>query len=472
MNQSDLIARLTQSVDAEQGVLGALLTDVSEALDRMPASLQCEHFCREDHRLIFDCITRMVQQSEPVDFLTVSDKLEASGNAAKAGGMAYLADLANAFSTMVMVPRYAKIVIERAQLRGLLAAAGEIHDLAIMSGLEVDAKVARAQGIVQAVGESATTDKPKPQRLADALTRFSRAMMDRAEGESSALSTGFQLLDKQLNGGLRPGQFMLLAGRPAMGKTSLAMDIARHVSSSGRTVLFCSQEMSEKDVADRWVSASARISLERVVSGALDDDEWSAATAVIRAHMNDPLYIDEQPALRLSDVITKARRVQRESGSLSLIVVDYIQLMTGTGGDSRNSEIEVISRGMKELAKSMSCPVLCLSQLSRKVEERPNKRPMPSDLRDSGSLEQDADVIAFVYRDEVYNPDSPDRGTAEILIRKNRQGAIGDVRLAWQGAYASFGALDYAAYQDQRKALESAQKAAAPQKVRGFSGAF
>lgn len=280
------------------------------------------------------------------------------------------------------------------------------------------------------------------------------------------------MLDKQLNGGLRPGQFMLLAGRPAMGKTSLAMDIARHVSSSGRTVLFCSQEMSEKDVADRWVSASARISLERVVSGALDDDEWSAATAVIRAHMNDPLYIDEQPALRLSDVITKARRVQRESGSLSLIVVDYIQLMTGTGGDSRNSEIEVISRGMKELAKSMSCPVLCLSQLSRKVEERPNKRPMPSDLRDSGSLEQDADVIAFVYRDEVYNPDSPDRGTAEILIRKNRQGAIGDVRLAWQGAYASFGALDYAAYQDQRKALESAQKAAAPQKVRGFSGAF
>lgn len=465
MNQSDLIARLTQSVDAEQGVLGALLTDASEALDRMPASLQCEHFCREDHRLIFDCITRMVQQSEPVDFLTVSDKLEASGNAAKAGGMAYLADLANAFSTMVMVPRYAKIVIERAQLRGLLAAAGEIHDLAIMSGLEVDAKVARAQGIVQAISESATTDKPKPQRLADALTRFSRAMMDRAEGESSALSTGFHLLDKQLNGGLRPGQFMLLAGRPAMGKTSLAMSIARNVSSQGSTVLFCSQEMSEQDVTDRWVSATARIPLERVVSGDLTDDEWSVAMSVIGQHREDPLYIDEQPALRLPDVVSKAHRVKRESGGLGLIVVDYIQLMSGAG-DNRNSEIEVISRGLKELAKSMKCPVIALSQLSRECEKRPNKRPMPSDLRDSGSLEQDADVIAFVYRDEVYNPDSPDRGTAEILIRKNRQGAIGDVRLAWQGAYASFGALDYAAYQDQRKALESAQK------VRGFSGAF
>lgn len=468
MTEQDIIAKLTQAVEAEQGILGALLIDTSAALDRIPASLKTEHFCREDHRLIFDCISRMLQQSEPVDFLTVADKLEAAGNSERAGGMAYLAELANAFSSTSMLPRYARIVIERAQVRGLLSAATEIQELAIQPGMTADEKVAKAQGLVQAIGEGAASDKPQPQRLEDALRRFSKVMMQRSEGGEVSLSTGFHDLDKQLNGGIRPGQFILVAGRPGMGKTSLAMDIARHVSSSGKTVLFCSQEMSEKDVADRWVSASARIPLERVVSAGLSDDEWSIAVAVIGQHREDPLYIDEQPALRLSDVITKARRVERESGPLSLIVIDYIQLMTGTGEDSRNAEIEVISRGLKELAKSMSCPVIALSQLSRKVEERPNKRPMPSDLRDSGSLEQDADVIAFVYRDEVYNPDSPDKGTAEILIRKNRQGAIGDIRLAWQGPYASFGALDYAAWEQQRKEHAPAQQP----KKRGFAGAF
>lgn len=241
-----------------------------------------------------------------------------------------------------------------------------------------------------------------------------------------------------------------------MGKTSLALQIAKHAAACGVQALVCSQEMPEADITDRLIATSHGIALARLVSGELSREEWSRySEALVELH-ELPLYLDEQPAMTLLDVATKARKVLRTAGRLGLVVIDYLQLMSGTG-DNRNAELERISRGLKQLAKEMSVPVLALSQLSRECEKRPNKRPLTSDLRDSGSLEQDADMILCLYRDEVYNPDSPDAGTAEILVRKNRQGRIGEARLAWRGECAAFGNLDAGAWQAERQRRQEQQ---------------
>lgn len=446
----------TLSLEAEQGVLGSLLLDAS-AFDRLATPLRPEHFGREDHRLIFAAITERIARGEPADILSVAETLDGRGLGRQTGGLAYLAEMANGTPSAVLIRRHAEIVVERSQLRSLLGAAGEIADVAQSRQLSVAEKLDRAQSLVQAVVEGTATSQPTPQPLAEVMKRHLVRIDERKAGRVQAVSTGFADLDRRLNGGLRPGQLVLVAARPAMGKTSLGLQMADAVTRAGRVALFCSQEMQEGDIADRLLAIQQRISLTSLTSGdEMTNEEWERVSVAVRDSMDSMLHVDEQAALTLTDVATKARQVKRKAGRLDLVVVDYIQLMSGRG-DNRNAEIERISRGLKQLAKDMGVPVVALSQLSRECEKRPNKRPMTSDLRDSGALEQDADVILFVYRDEVYNPDSPDKGTAEILLRKNRQGGTGDVRLAWHGFCASFADLDHSAWDEQRRA-EQARK--------------
>lgn len=436
------------AIEAEQSVIGAVLLD-NGALDRICVSLVAEHFSRDDHRRIWRAIQRLRGESKPADVVTVFAAMEASGEAEQSGGLAYLGEIAAATYSAANVRRYAEIVVERAVLRSLAAASEEIASLVADPSLSLTEKLQAAQGLVMTVADAGALRRTDPQCLKDALTRHCDVLEARHEGRVAGLPTGFDGLDRLLNGGLRAGQLIIVAGRPGMGKTSLAAQMGHHAAATGEPTLFLSQEMTEADITDRLLAATHGIALSSLVSGQLSDDGWRRVTAALGALNELPLYLDDQPALTLLDVATKARKVQRSAG-LGLLVIDYLQLMTGTG-DNRNAELERISRGLKQLAKELSIPVIALSQLSRECEKRPNKRPMTSDLRDSGSLEQDADVILAIYRDDIYNPDSPDGGTAEVLVRKNRQGRIGDVRLAWRGECAAFGNLDTEAWAIQRR---------------------
>ncbi len=275
-----------------------------------------------------------------------------------------------------------------------------------------------------------------PQTIRDVLTRSVGLLQKRGEGGESGLATGFSDLDSRLTGGMRPGNLIIVAGRPAMGKTAFAVDVAMRVAMERHPALILSMEMGDTELADRLIANAGRVALSAVLAGDMEGDNGDRImTAVSKLH-DLPLIIDEQGGLTMFDVASKARSVKRKHG-LSLMVVDYLQLMSGDG-DTRNSQIEQITRGMKSLAKELQIPIVLLSQLSRKCEERTNRRPIPSDLRESGAIEQDADVILMVYRDEVYSPDSPDKGTAELIVAKNRQGAIGTVRLAYIGDQTRF----------------------------------
>lgn len=451
------------NVEAEQSVIGALLIK-PDAFDRMSTPLRPAHFGRDDHRRIFAAITDLLATGKSVDLVSVADALESRGESERTGGLAYLADIANATPSAANIRHYAEIVVERAQLRALLAAAGDISDMARAAGMPIREKLDRAQQLMQSIVDGAAVSQPTPQPLAEVMKRHVSRIDARHNGEAQAVATGFKVLDRTLNGGLRPGQFVLIAARPSMGKTSLALQVADNVARDGRVALFCSQEMPEGDILDRLIAIKHRINLGDLVAGRLDDDGWSRISEAMRDSQQSRLHIDEQPALTLTDVATKARYVRRIAGRIDLVVVDYIQLMSGSG-DNRNAELERISRGLKQLAKELAIPVIALAQLSRACESRTNRRPLMSDLRDSGALEQDADVVAFVYRDEQYNTDSPDKGTAEILIRKNRQGSTGDVRLAWISYCARFDDLDIDAYQRQRRDHDERPQA----RRRGFS---
>lgn len=439
----------TISVEAEQGVLGVLMMSPG-AWDRVSDILRPDHFCRDDHRAIFREIVAALDRNGPTDPVAINSALEVSGESEQCGGLAYLGDLAVAAFSAATVRRHAETIVERATLRALLSAAEEIVDVVHKPDSSVAEKLDAAQGALQKAAEGSVSVR-EPVAIQVAITRFVDELERRFDGDNrGAVSTGFVDLDKALNGGLRPGQLVIVAARPGMGKSALALQIA---DACPAPALVLSQEMSEDDVVGRIFSARGRVALESLVSGQMAPSDWEMVTFALGHLQNHGnLWIDDQPALKLSDVRSKARCVVRKKGRIGMLVIDYLQLMAGGGdGRNRNSEIEVISRGLKQLAKELGCPVVALSQLSRECEKRPNKRPMLSDLRDSGSIEQDADVVLCLYRDEEYNPDSPDAGTAEVLIRKQRQGRTGAVRLAWNGRCAAFENLDMGAWSQQRE---------------------
>ena len=423
------------SLESEQSIIGALLIDPLAA-DRL-GSLRPEHCYNESHRVILAEILRMVASGKPVDVITVAEELSAHGHDEQTGGLAYLGELAANSAGSRNIGRYAETVTNKALERQLLGASETIRATVTGVGTTKE-KLTAAQSAVMGITESVASRQPKIMR--EILISAAETLTQRSSGNVRCLSSGFVDLDRQLSGGFRPGNLIVLAGRPAMGKTSLAVNIAYQVARHGSPSLFLSMEMPEQELADRLIAQSGSVFLSAVLAGDMEGDNGDRIMCAVSILENLPLVIDDQGGLTLFDVASKARSVKRKHG-LGLLVLDYLQLMSGDG-DNRNQQIEQITRGLKALAKELDIPIIALSQLSRKCEERTNKRPMNSDLRESGAIEQDADVILFVYRDEEYNPSSADKGTAEIIISKNRLGQNGMVRMSYQGCFTRFNDLD------------------------------
>jgi len=418
---------LPYSAEAEQSVLGALLID-NNAIDRI-GDLRAEHFFLADHAVIFDEINRQLAAGKRVDLISVMVPLQ--GKVEDVG--AYLNRLVQATPSSANVSRYATIVRDKAIKRGLIAFGRDVGEEAYgpqeAAGL-LDAASSRLEKLAEA------RVKQDPVKVADDLANHVGEIQSRLEGGPSAIPTGFVDLDRRLNGGIRRGELIVLAGRPAMGKTALAMNIALNIARD-YAVLFLSMEMPRTQLHDRNIANIGKIPLPHILQPAnMTDLDWEHLSYAAGKLTELNLYIDDQGGLRLLDVRMKAKGVKRRHG-LDLLVIDYLQLMEGEG-DNRNAQIEAITRGLKSLAKELEIGVILLSQLNRKVEERPNKRPLPSDLRDSGAIEQDADALVFPYRDEVYNPDSPDKGICEVGMPKIRMGEPGTVALTYLGELTRF----------------------------------
>ncbi len=433
------------SLEAEASVLGGLLLDNS-AWDRVGDMLTDQDFYRFEHRQVFAAIAALINASRPADVITVYEHLQALGKADEVGGLAYLNSLAQYVPSASNIRRYAEIVRERSILRKLVTASDEIATHAFNTrGREVAQILDEAEQKIFSIGEEGSRMKQGFQSL-DSLEV---ELLDRVEEMSqnpndiTGVPTGFYDFDR-MTSGLQPGDLIVLAARPSMGKTALAINIAEHVTlNEGLPVAVFSMEMGASQLAIRIVGSIGRIDQGRLRTGKLSADEWPRLTESIEKLRNVSLHIDETPGLTPSELRANARRLARQCGKLGLIVVDYLQLMSGSSseGDNRATEIGEISRGLKMLAKELQCPVIALSQLNRSVETRTDKRPMMSDLRESGAIEQDADVIMFIYRDDYYNKDSKEPGVAEVIIGKQRNGPTGTVKLAFLKPITKFESL-------------------------------
>ena len=424
--------KVPHNIEAEQAVLGGLLLD-NDAFDRVDG-LEGSHFYVSAHRLVYEHIVGLVAAGIGADVVTVYERLVSSGKAEQVGGLGYLNALATQTPGAANVGRYAAIVRDRAVRRQLLALAAEVPDL-IAGADEARTLVDRLQSRLELLAQQRT--KSQPVRAADDLGRYFDQLQSEAEGTVQATATGFRDLDEKLGGGLRGGELVVVAGRPAMGKTAFALNIAGNVARAGSSLVL-SLEMPKAQLHQRNVAAFGRIPLSRLRRPALlTHDDWNRVTAATRCIAELNLFLDDQPALTLSEVRAKARAVKRKHG-LNLMIIDYLGLMTGGSSENRNQEVGSYSRGLKALAKELEVPIIALAQLNRGVENRDNKRPRVADLRDSGEIEQDADVIMFLYRDEVYDPDSYAKGVCELLIEKQRQGETGSVQLRYEGQFVRF----------------------------------
>ena len=439
-HRDDEVARLRvppHSVEAEQSVLGGLLLD-NLAWDRAAELLTDSDFYRYEHRLIFSAVAALVQHSRPADVITVFEHLQSLGKAEDCGGLAYLNALAQSVPSAANMRRYAEIVRERAVLRKLIAASDDIATAAFnREGRNVTQILDEAESKILKIGEEGSRQQQGPQsmdRLVVALLDRVNELAETDAGDVTGVRTGYFELDS-MTAGLQKGDLIVLAARPSMGKTAFALNIAEHVSVKEELpVLVFSMEMGASQLALRLVGSLGRINQQNLRTGRLADDEWGRLAEAVDKLGKVQMFIDETAALTVAELRARSRRMARQfGGTLGLIIVDYLQLMSGSGGSDENraTELGEISRGLKALAKELQCPVIALSQLNRSVESRTDKRPMMSDLRESGAIEQDADIILFIYRDDYYNKESKEPGVAEILIAKQRNGPVGTIRLAF-----------------------------------------
>ena len=431
------------SIEAEQSVLGGLLLD-NAAFEKVTDLLAEDDFYRHDHRLIWHHVARLVNLSRPADVITINESLTSMGKAEEAGGLSYLNALAHNTPSAANIRRYAEIVRERSMLRKLVAVADDIAATAFNpQGKEarqlLDEAESRVFKIAQEGARASQGFQEIQPLLSQVVERIDELYHREGDSDVTGIPTGFVDLDR-MTSGLQAGDLVIVAGRPSMGKTSFAMNLAEHVAiEQGLPVAVFSMEMGAVQLAMRMLGSVGMLDQHRMRTGKLHADDWPRVTHAVQRMQDAQVYIDETPGLSAVDLRARARRLARQCGKLGLIVIDYIQLMSASGqGENRATEISEISRALKSLAKELDCPVVALSQLNRSLEQRPNKRPIMSDLRESGAIEQDADVILFIYRDEVYNPDSPDKGTAEIIIGKQRNGPIGTTRLTFQGESTRF----------------------------------
>jgi replicative DNA helicase len=431
------------SIEAEQSVLGGLLLD-NNAWDKIGDVVSESDFYRDEHRRIFRSIQKLMERSKPADVITVSEALENAGDKDSTGGLAYVSELASNVPGASNIRRYAEIVRERAVLRQLVSAGDEISESALNPmGRDTKTLLDEAEQKVFAIAESGARHQTgfvhiNP-LLSEVVDRIQELHDRDNPSDITGVPTGYLDLDQQTSG-LQPGDLIIIAGRPSMGKTAFALNIGEHVAvNAGLPVAVFSMEMGGSQLALRMLTSIGRLDASRVRTGKLNDQEWSQLSFALGKLHEAPIYIDETGGINPIDLRARARRLHRQCGKLGLIIIDYIQLMVGARqSDNRANEVSEISRSLKALAKELEVPVIALSQLSRKVEERQDKRPMMSDLRESGAIEQDADVIMMMYREDYYKPDTPDKGTAEVIIGKQRNGPTGTVRLAFLGQYTRF----------------------------------
>ena len=433
------------SIEAESSVLGGLLLD-NDAWDRVGDVLIDTDFYRYEHRLVYAAVGKLVNESKPADVITVHEELQRQGKGEEIGGLAYLNALAQYVPSASNIRRYAEIVRERSILRQLVSASDDIATNAFNpKGRAVAAILDEAEGKIFKIGEQSSRMKQGFQGMDSLVVQLLDRVQEMADNPNdvTGVPTGFYDLDR-MTAGLQGGDLVVLAARPSMGKTAFAINIAEHVAlNEGLPVAVFSMEMGASQLAVRIVGSIGRIDQSHLRTGRLTDEEWPRLTEAIERLRTVSLHIDETPGLTPAELRANARRLARQCGKLGLIVVDYLQLMTGSssGDENRATELGEISRGLKALAKELQCPVIALSQLNRSVEQRTDKRPMMSDLRESGAIEQDADIIMFIYRDDYYNKDSREPGVAEIIIGKQRNGPTGTVKLAFLKPLTRFESL-------------------------------
>ena len=451
--QIDQIKLPPHSVEAEQSVLGGLLLEAS-ALDKISDLMTDEDFYRQEHRLIFRQIVRLSELAKPVDVITVAESLEIAGELDKVGGLPYLGSLAQNVPSAANIRRYGEIVRERSIMRKLAEVGSDIASSAYNpTGRDAAQLLDEAESKVFEIAEAGSKGKQgfvaMPPLLSQVVERIETLYARDNPSDITGTATGFTDLDRKTSG-LQAGDLIIIAGRPSMGKTALAVNIAENVAmDSNKPVAIFSMEMGATQLAMRMLGSVGKLNQQDLRTGRLQDDDWGRLTHALGKLNDAPIHIDESAALSSLDLRARSRRLHRQNNGLGLIVVDYLQLMSSNVGkpsENRATEISEISRSLKALAKELHVPVIALSQLNRSLEQRTDKRPVMSDLRESGAIEQDADLILFIYRDEVYNPDSPQQGKAEIIIGKQRNGPIGKIELLFRGEYTRFDNLASGSY--------------------------
>jgi replicative DNA helicase len=429
------------SIEAEQSVLGGLMLDNS-SWDKVGDEVAEGDFYRRDHRFIFRAIKTLAEEGSPFDVVTLAEWLDKNGELENVGGINYMGTLVGNTPSAANIKSYAKIVRERSVLRQLIQVSNDIADSAYHpEGRKINELLDDAEKKVFDIADQGARGNKGFVGMKELLTRAVERIdyLFTQDNPITGVATGFDDFDEKTSG-LQKSDLIIIAGRPSMGKTTFAMNLAENAAIKGQVpVAVFSMEMPGEQLAMRMMSSLGRIDQHKVRTGKLEDDDWPRLTSAVGILSEAPIYIDDTPGLTPTELRARARRMAREHG-LGLIVIDYLQLMQGSGNakENRTAEISEISRSLKSLAKELNVPVIALSQLNRGLEQRTDKRPIMSDLRESGAIEQDADVIVFIYRDEVYNEESQYKGTAEILIRKQRNGPIGTTRLAFLGKYTRF----------------------------------
>jgi len=431
-----------QNLEAEQSVLGALLLD-RDAILKVGDFIKPEDFYRDDHAIIYQAILHLNEHRKPVDVVTLTDWLEKEKKLKEIGGATYLATLANAVPTAANVATYGQIIQQKATLRRLISSGTKIAELGYKETEELESILDKAETALFSVSQKYVKQYFTAIKdvLADSFDRIDK--LHKEKGVLRGVPTGFRDMDNLL-AGFQPSDLIILAARPSIGKSSLALNFADHIACEEKIpVGIFSLEMSKEQVIDRFLCLRGAVDSWKLRTGNLDDNDFGKLNYAMGALSEAPIYVDDTPLINIMEIRTKARRLQSEAG-LGLIIIDYMQLLQGTSkaSDSRVQEVSEISRGLKGLARELNVPVLALSQLSRAVEHRDNKRPMLADLRESGSIEQDADVVMFIYRDDYYDNESENKNIAEVLVRKHRNGPTGDIQLYWKPEYMKFGTID------------------------------
>ncbi|MEY8718434.1 replicative DNA helicase [Ligilactobacillus murinus] len=445
-----------QNIEAEQAVLGAVFLSPDALADAMEF-VEAKDFYRRANQLLFQAMIDLNDDGEAIDVLTVNNRLEMNNQLDDVGGVAYIAELASSVPTAANVGYYAKLVAEKAVLRRVIAAATNIITQAKEQDEPVSDLLESAERQIMEVAENRTQSgfKEISKVLTDSLDEIDK--LSQQDEDITGLATGYKDFD-HMTAGLQPDNLIILAARPAVGKTAFALNIAQNIgTSTDKTIALFSLEMSAESLVNRMLCAEGSISANHLRTGQLDEQEWANLIVAVGALSKTSIYIDDTPGIKMSEIRAKSRRLAKEKGNLGLIVIDYLQLIEGSNKESRQQEVSEISRQLKKLSKELSVPIIALSQLSRGVEQRQDKRPVLSDIRESGSIEQDADIVAFLYRDDYYEradgddddtdnagqPENQDVGEVELIIEKNRAGARGTVKLLFIKSYNKFANIAY-----------------------------